>query len=180
MELGQTSSAYGYYTHKEHKKAQEGNLPAATQPGNQARVRAIKRWVRENFPESRQRMMDITAEWVDRAEGVKAAREFIDAEYAFISLPVGGEKIGGAGEKTSPDETIEGEGFSIDLTWLKESQKRLKWTDDTMKTFLLKYKVSPQGSLEDVIKRLTREQAEEFVNEINTRLEKQQPGLFSG
>lgn len=188
MEPGQTSSAYGYYTHKEHKKAVEGNLPAATQPGNQARVRAIKRWVRENFSESRQRMMDITAEWVDRAEGVKAAKEFIDAEYSFISLPKGGEKpsekVGAAPQATKtetapaaeekpPHEAIEGEGFSINLQWLDESKKALKWTDDTVKTFLVKYKVSPQGTLTEVLGRLTREQAEDFVKEINSRREKQ-------
>ncbi|KKN86948.1 hypothetical protein LCGC14_0262170 [marine sediment metagenome] len=77
-----------------------------------------------------------------------------------------------------PEEAIEGEGFHIDMTWVSESKKALKWTDDTFKTFLAsQYMVSPQGTLEDVIKRLTREQAEEFVKEINSRLENQ-PGLF--
>ncbi|GAH99545.1 unnamed protein product, partial [marine sediment metagenome] len=51
----------GYFTHADHGKAERGHLPAATQPGNQARVRAIKRWVREVFPECRQRMMELTA-----------------------------------------------------------------------------------------------------------------------
>ncbi|MDO9580644.1 MAG: hypothetical protein Q7J06_08765, partial [Bacteroidales bacterium] len=77
-------------------------------------------------------------------------------------------------EEAPPDGAIEGEGFHIDLTWLKESQKALKWTDDTMKTFLVsKYKVSPQGTLTEVLSRLAREQAEEFVKEINKRVEKQ-------
>ncbi|GAI26159.1 unnamed protein product, partial [marine sediment metagenome] len=48
-------------------------------------------------------------------------------------------------EETSLEEAIEGEGFHIDLTWLQESQKVLKWTDETCKTFLVsQYKVSPQ------------------------------------
>ncbi len=82
-------------------------------------------------------------------------------------------------ETKSPDELIESEGFNIDPTWLNESLKELKWSDDTCKTFLVsQYKVSPQGTLEEVIKRLTREQAEDFVNQINKRVEKQQPGLF--
>ncbi|GAJ09849.1 unnamed protein product, partial [marine sediment metagenome] len=52
--------------------------------------------------------------------------------------------------------------------------KALKWTDDTCKTFLVgKFKVSPQGTLTDVLAKLTREQAEDFVNEINGRVEKQ-------
>jgi len=189
MEPGQTSIAYGYYTHKEWQKARDGNLPAATQPGNQARVRAIKRWVRENFSECRQRMMDLTAEWYQRAEGLKAAQEYIDTEYSVLIEPEGDEKIGeppskaraqATKQETSPtkemppEEAIEGEGFSIDLAWLKESLTSLKWADDTCKTFLVsQYKVSPQGTLEEVIKRLTREQAEDFVNEINSRREKQ-------
>ncbi|GAJ21953.1 unnamed protein product, partial [marine sediment metagenome] len=71
----------------------------------------------------------------------------------------------------------EGEGFTIDLTWLKESQKTLKWTDDTMLTFIIgRYKVSGT-SVTGALKKLAREQAEDFTNQINTRLEKQ-PGLF--
>ncbi|MBA7699841.1 hypothetical protein ES703_108544 [subsurface metagenome] len=207
---GEDTVIPGYFTHKDHGKAEKGYLPAATQPGNQARVRAIKRWVREVFPECRQKMIELTAEWYQRAEGIQAAQEYIDSEYTFISSETeGGEKIGGqVGEKVgdsspsvqpqtkaraqatkpvsaptaeekSPDEVIEGESFHIDLTWLKESQEVLKWSTDTTKTFLVgQYKVSPQGSLEDVIKRLTREQAEDFTQKINSRVEKQQASLF--
>lgn len=197
MEPGQTSSAYGYYTHIEWNKIKDTRVPAASQPGNQARVRAIKHWVRENFAECRQKMMDLTAEWYHRAEGIKAAQEYIDAEYSLIAE--GGGKIGAPGAEQGGEEApvsppqeaesekiagappaeLEGEGFRIDLTWLGESLNALKWTNETAKTFLAsQYKVSPQGTLEDVIKRLTREQAEDFVKEINKRLEKQQPSLF--
>ncbi|MBA7687740.1 hypothetical protein ES703_96207 [subsurface metagenome] len=197
---GEDTIIPGYFTHKDLEKAEKGHLPAATQPGNQARVRAIKHWVREVFPECRQKMMELTAEWYQRAEGIKAAQEYIDAEYSFIRLPEGGDKIGGQGEERGgeekasatilppPKETksseapaaeLEGEGFHIDPTWLKESLKELKWTEDTAKTFLVgKYKVSPQGTLEDVIKRLTREQAEEFVKELQNRVAKKQMQLF--
>ncbi len=209
MEPDQVTIAYGYYTRNEHKKAEESHTPAATQPGNQARVRAIKRWVRENFPECRQRMMDLTAEWYQRSEGIKEAQEYIDAEYSFIS-PKSDEKIGDEADKggggrqpaasnlsslkgekkpkksgAAPpaaepaEEKIEGEGFYIDLPWLRESLNALKWTDETAKTFLVsKYKVSPQGTLEDVIKRLTLEQAEEFVKEIQERVDQKQMQLF--
>lgn len=94
MELGETTIAYGYYTHREFDKIKDTRVPAATQPGNQARVRAIKRWVRENFPQCRQNMMDLTAEWYQRAEGVKLAQEYIDAEYALIIQPEGEAEIG--------------------------------------------------------------------------------------
>ena len=193
--------AYGWY-----KKSEEG-VVAKNLPGNQARVRAIKRWVREVFPEAKAKMKEMTATWMDRAGDVRDIQNVIEAEYHIVteepppklegSEKTGkttGEKIGArapkaraqatkqetppAAEETSPDEAIEGEGFHIDLTWLSESKKALKWTDDTMKTFLMgKYKVSPEGTLTEVIKRLTREQAEDFVNEVNSRVEKQ-PSLL--
>ena len=190
---------YGYFTTAERKKAQDNKLPAGTQPGNQARVRAVKRWVRENFPESRQKMIEYTAELYRRSEGAREAQELIDAEYSFLSLPEGkkkaeatDEKVGvraptkpraqaarpassPAAEESPPAEIVEGEGFNIDLQWLKESQRTLKWTDDTIKSFLVtKYKVDGRGALTEVLQRLTREQAEDFVKEINKRLEKQQ------
>ena len=97
----------------------------------------------------------------------------VEAEYRIVSEPEGDEKTPKVGAATEP-VVDEQEGLCIDLAWLKESQKALKWTDDTCKTFLVsQYKVSPQGTLTDVIKRLTREQAEDFVKEINKRLEKQ-------
>ena len=73
----------------------------------------------------------------------------------------------------------EAEGLAIDPTWLKESLKELKWTEGTTKTFLVsKYKVSPQGTLAEVISRLAREQAEEFVKAIQQKLEQKQRELF--
>lgn len=189
ISIGRSKSAtedtvvYGFFTHKDLEKAETGKLPAFDSPGNQARVRSRKKFVREVYPDCRQRMIDLSKEWYERSQGVKAAQEFIDAEYRILDIPEGGEDAGAPpkaraqvrkAENEPAGEAIEGEGFSINLTWLKESQKALKWTDDTCKTFLVsQYKVSPQGSLEDVIKRLTREQAEEFVKEINGRLEKQ-------
>lgn len=176
MEPGQTSIAYGYFTHTEYKKAQEWHTPAADQPGNQARVRAVKRWVRENFAECRQKMMDLTAEWYQRAEGIKAAQQFIDAEYSFIRLPKGGEETEAESQKNvgAPPAEFEGEGFNIDMTWLEESQETLKWTDDTLKSFLVnKYKVDGRGTPTEVLGRLTREQAEDFVKEIQDRTQRQ-------
>ena len=188
--------AYGWY-----KKSEEG-VVAKNLPGNQARVRAIKRWVREVFPEAKAKMKEMTATWMERAGDVRDIQNVIQAEYHIVTEEppklaekagkTTGEKVGAAAPKpkaqarkaeTSPaaveekTETVEGEGFRIDLTWLRESQKALKWTDETMKTFVLsKYKVDVRGALTEVLQRLTREQVEEFVKEINGRVEKQQPG----
>jgi len=80
------------------------------------------------------------------------------------------------GAPTEP--AIEGEGFSIDLTWLKNSQKTLKWADETLLSFIAShYKVGGKTPTE-ALGKLTREQAEDFVKEVNRRLEKQQPGLL--
>ncbi|GAI67931.1 unnamed protein product [marine sediment metagenome] len=181
---------YGWY-----KKSEEG-VVAKNLPGNQARVRAIKRWVRETFPEAKAKMKEMTATWMDRAGDVRDIQNVIEAEYHIVTEEPppkleGDEKVGAAApararakatkpvsapgaKEAPPDEAIEGEGFHIDLTWLKESLKALKWTDDTTKTFLVgKFKVSPQGTLTEVLGRLTREQAEDFVNEVNRKVEKQ-------
>lgn len=78
---------YGYFTHTEREKALQSNLPAGRQPGNQARVRAVKRWVRETFPECRQRMLDYTAEIHTRSAGIIEAETWIDAEYTMLATP---------------------------------------------------------------------------------------------
>jgi len=183
----------GWFTRRDMEKAEKGHLPASFEPGNQARVRAIKKWVRHVYPECRQKMMDLTAEWYQRAGGIKAAQEYIDAEYKLIISPEGEEKIGEkvgvatptkartqatkqetAAAKTSMEEAIEGEGFNIALDWLKESQKALNWSDATMLSFLASepYKVSGKTVIE-ALRKLTREKAEGFTKAINSRVEKQ-------
>jgi len=212
-------ATYGWYkTSESKKKDKEGkeyelSTPARDLPGNQARVRAIKRWVREVFPEAKAKMKEMTATWMERASDVRDIQNVIEAEYHIVTEepPKQGKKVGAVAtstaagteyanreasplpkakaqakkpvsapvvEKISPDEVTEGESFHIDLTWLEESQKALKWTDDTMLTFVIsQYKVSGT-SVTGALNRLTREQAEDFVNQINKRVEKQQPGLF--
>ena len=82
-------------------------------------------------------------------------------------------------EETSPEEAIEGESFHIDPTWLDETLKEIKWSEDTAKTWIgAQFKVDTSGGLTEVIKRLTREQAQEFVNEIQERANKKQLDLF--
>ena len=168
-----------------------GRSKSMTEDANQARVRAIKKWVRHVYPECRQKMKELTAEWSHRAEGIQAAQQFIDAEYSFISLPegegdtggeAGKEKAGAAASKarsqakkqeTSPHEIAEGEGLSIDLDWLKEAKQTLKWTDETMLSFITsQYKVSGKSDTE-ALNKLNRDQAEDFTRQINAKMERQ-------
>ena len=201
----------GYFTHKDMEKAEKARLPAASEPGNQATWRAQKKWVRKVFPECRQKMLDLTREWLQRAEGIQEAQEYIDAEYALISLPEGDEKIGvkeeegGGGRKPaatslSPqkgekpntrgeappatehvEDKIEGEGFSINLQWLDEALGLIKWSEHTTKSWLAKeFKIDTQGDLKrDVIPRLTREQAQKFIKEVQDRVANVQMDLWS-
>jgi len=83
-EFMETPSTYGWVKKKEWLKAQEQGTPVGELPGNQARVRSIKRWVKENFPEAKKRMMEMTREWMVRAEGVREAQRIIDAEYSIF------------------------------------------------------------------------------------------------
>jgi len=184
---------YGWY-----KKSEEG-VVAKNLPGNQARVRAIKRWVREVFPEAKSKMKEMTATWMERAGDVRDIQNVIEAEYHIVTeeplkiTDKTSETTDGKGsaaapkaktqarkaetsppEETPPDESIEGEGFSIHLQWLKESQEALKWGDETMLSFLAgePYKVSGK-SVTEALGKLTREQAVAFTNQINTKVEKQ-------
>ena len=189
-------ATYGWY-----KKAEEG-VVAKNLPGNQARVRAIKRWVREVFPEAKSKMKAMTAIWMDRAGDVSDIQNVIAAEYHIVTeiespkgkeLILGEVKVGSAAlappklatktqasaaeslaEVNSPEESIEGEGFNINLSWLSESKQALKWTDETMLSFLAGplYKVSGK-SVTEALGKLTRKQAEEFTREINSRVENQ-------
>lgn len=193
---------YGWVTTLQVREASEKRLPWALLPGNQARVRAVKRWVKLVYPEAKANMREITANLLRRGGDVEEVKAIIEGEYLMLGEDEGKkppkvqagivESAGAERGKEEPDEPItakaeelksaesaplgaaEGEGFSIDMTWLKESQLVIKWTDDTLKTFLVgKYKVSPQGTVIEMLGRLTREQAEDFVKEINTRVEKQ-------
>ena len=114
----------------------------------------------------------------------------IDCYPGCPHIPLEGE--GGAATAKGEDKTgepakltnetagePEGEGFHIDMTWLNETLKLINWSEDTAKTWLTShFQVSPQGKLTEVLQRLTREQAKEFVNELNDRAAKVQPQLF--
>lgn len=121
----------------------------------------------------------------------------VEAEYTVKEAPKGDEKdVAEAAEKQGEEGEAGAETFSspkeeaksqkigasvaelIDPVWLAESQRSLKWSDDTLKSFVAsEYKIDVGGTLTEVLARLTREQAEDFTNKINTRLE--QPGLFA-
>lgn len=84
--------AYGWFKMSEvERKNKDGEkytlqIPSAGLPGNQARVRAINRWCREVFPESKAKMQEKTAELLERAEkeDIPELTQVIEAEYHII------------------------------------------------------------------------------------------------
>jgi len=71
------------------------------------------------------------------------------------------------------ESTEVGDGFAIDLDWLKEAKQTLKWTDETMLSFIAsQYKVSGK-TVTEALNKLTREQADDLTRRINDKLERQ-------
>lgn len=106
-------------------------------------------------------MLEVTSvkEWTDQGKTLDEAIELVSKKLSQ--------------QEATRLSGLAGEDFNIDLEWLKESQKTLKWTDDTMLTFIIsQYKVSGT-SVAGALNKLTREQAEDFTKQINKRLEKQ-------
>jgi len=112
---------------------------------------------------------------VHRMLGVKSMKDWLSAGKSLNeAIQVLSDKLAQQGAASSAPAEVEGEGFHIDMIWLKESQKALKWTDETMLSFLAgePYKVSGK-SVTEALGRLTREQAKDFVKEIQDRTQKQ-------
>jgi len=166
---GNEAQGYGSWPRDEVPYgAEKGNTKA-----NMAFIRSERNALDRLFPGEMPQGVEIGSE------------EYVEGEYAIRESEGGeGQKEGElskvvAHESRKPSaEVAEREGFHIDLTWLKESQKALKWSDETMKSFVaITYKVDEHGTLTEVLQRLTREQAEGFVAEINKRVN-EQPSLF--
>ena len=129
----------------------------------------------------RAKQLGLSQKQVFEMLGVTSAKEWtdqgktLDDAIKVISEKLTQQSAANAVEGTEEqEEAIEGEGFHIDPPWLNESQKALKWSDETLKSFIVNtYKVDDRETPTEVLGRLTREQAEDFVNEINKKLEKQ-------
>lgn len=100
--------------------------------------------------------------------------QVIDEQYA-PGEAIEGEKVANASPAA---ESVEGEGFSITLDWLNENLKLINWSHETAKTWLSKFGIDIRGTLPEVLKRCSQEQAHEFVEEIQARVARKQPELF--
>lgn len=78
-----------------------------------------------------------------------------------------GEAIEVVSSKLTQSESDE----TIDRDWLNQSQKTLKWPDETMLSFLAcQYRVSGK-TVAEALSKLSRDQARVFVKQINRKLE---------
>jgi len=151
----------------EYHEVPEGQLPTAYERNGEANW--DKWWTRQKekglSEDDVRRFLGVASlkkDWIKLGRTLEEAEDIIN------------DKLTQQGTKTADE--VEGEGFSIDLTWLQESLKALKWTNETMKSFVVvKYKVDGKGALTEVLGRLTKEQAEDFVSEINKKLDRQTP-----
>lgn len=140
-------------------------------------------------------------------QGVEVIDEQYGAPASLISLPEGGDESGEKEEKQGEEgratttllsptkaetetETqkktevsateLSQETSTIDLAWLRESIAEIHWSEETARSWVIgHFKLKEaKGTLWDILPTLTREQAQEFVQEIQSRLEKQQLGLW--
>lgn len=101
IESGET---YGWANDKNQPNAM--TVGKGNTPGNQARVRAISRWVQENFPDARSRIQGLRGSLMERAAGIAEAARIIDGEYRELdastnaALPPGQRPAVGA--KSTP------------------------------------------------------------------------------
>jgi len=101
--------------------------------------------------------------------GMSLSEWFAQGETVDEAIEVISEKLA----KTEAGESEEGGGFVIDLQWLKEAKQTLKWTDGTMLSFIASQYKGSGKTVTEALNRLNRDQAEDFVRQINQKLEKQ-------
>ncbi len=83
-EPGREFTTYGWVTHSQQQKAKSDGTPAGELPGNQARVRAVKRWYAESYPEAASQLRASRQALVEQAQGIPEALEVIDAEFRVV------------------------------------------------------------------------------------------------
>ncbi len=180
---------YGWFKASEASIATLGNSPF-----NMACKRAIKRWVRENYPTCRQVMMEQTASWMEKSEGIKVTEGVIETEFHLIEKPEAeAEETSGAGaaesvETTAPatalkvSETMaetpknrsttppaEPPVCKIDQAWLADALKKIHWSDKTTKSMLTATPYSlkdTDGSVYQCVCHLSANQLDQFYAKI--------------
>lgn len=92
-------------------------------------------------------------------------------EKTTVSEPVVTESVPPKSEPEVKLEPIEEPPpLGLDMDWLKETLKQIKWNEETTKSWLgVNLKVNNTGTLEEVIRRMDKEQLARFTKEIQNR-----------
>lgn len=109
-------------------------------------------------------------DWLSKGKSLNDAIKVLSQKLA--------ERGKGEVEKPPADIAVEGEGFNINLNWLNEALGIIKWSEDTTKSWISQYKIDTTGPLPEVLKRLTRKQAEEFVHMLQDKVAQKQMDLW--
>jgi len=111
---------------------------------------------------------------VDQLTDGELAKELKEAQENKLRLKSAPNSQAQSPSEVKDRETAEvGDSFVISSEWLTEAQKRLKWTNETMLSFIIsQYKVTGK-TVTEALNKLTKEQAEDFTRKINQKLEKQ-------
>jgi phage recombination protein Bet len=127
---------------------------------------------------ARAKALNLSIKQISDMMGMALGEWFIQGRTVYKAVEVISRKLSQPGAASKGGEEKERESFNIDLQWLKEAKQTLKWTDETMLSFITsQYKVTGETDIE-ALNRLTREQAKDFISQIDARLEKQQSSLF--
>jgi hypothetical protein len=108
-EPGREYTTYGWMTRAQWEEARKQMTPAGQLPGNQARVRAVKRWIQEAYPEAMSLTRQMRAELVQQAEGVPQAMEVIEAEYRVVETGEQGLEVPGDAQPLKEAQAPKGE-----------------------------------------------------------------------
>lgn len=144
----------GLYTEAEFEPQPEGEFPPAFEKNGEPDWKKFWAKVRKE--------LGVDSDGAHKLLEVESIKEEL-FEKAGKSLEEIFDMIRNAAAKPQDD-------VGIDLDWLGECLDKMHWTAHTFRTFLQRYQVDIAGETVDVLKRLTREQKEDLVKEIQQRV----------
>lgn len=116
---------------------------------------------------SRAKKLGLTIPQLEDKLGVTVSSWFAQGRTADEAAKVISEKLAKPGAAAGEED-----GFPVDVQWLKESQRALKWPEKTMLSFITQtYKVTGK-TVAQALGKLTRGQAQDFTRQINDKLER--------
>lgn len=164
---GAEAVGYGFYLKKEQ--------PYGTEKGNSRQNMAFIRSESQAIDRLRPSEMPTGIEVMPE----EAAESAIEAEYKLLAEEPEPTAKGTEADEVANEPELEPEPepeptpeLGFDPEWLKDSLKQLHWNDSTVKSYLKNiFKVDTEGTIVEVVTRLSREDKGKFFKEITDRLD---------